>query len=223
MTLEQLIARFRTDANDKAQPYFWTGEEVTAWLNDAVEEACIRGRLIHEYQDAEICRITAPVGVANHTIHAALYELTSIEFQVDGETTRNPLYLASTGEVERLMRDWTNRPNGRPHYAVQSDTGLRLVPAPDVQGVVLLEGYRLPVKLLESDSDEPEINAVHHRHLINWVLHRAFSIPDTEGFDPERASRAEGAFTQYFGIRPDADLRRTTREDVPHTVKGWWV
>ena len=33
-----------------------------------------------------------------------------------------------------------------------------------------------------------------------------------------RAAMAEQAFTEYFGQRPDSDLRRITREDVPHHV-----
>ena len=31
-----------------------------------------------------------------------------------------------------------------------------------------------------------------------------------------RAASAEAAFTRYFGLLPDSDLRRRTREDVPH-------
>ena len=57
MTLAELISRVRTDANDKVVPYFWSDEEVTAWLNDAVDEAAIRGRLIHESAIPEVCMI----------------------------------------------------------------------------------------------------------------------------------------------------------------------
>ena len=56
----------------------------------------------------------------------------------------------------------------------------------------------------------------HHEHLIDWALHRAFSVPDAEAFDPQRAALAEQAFTEYFGPLPDSDLRRITRHDVVH-------
>ncbi|RPP87255.1 hypothetical protein IPC1125_34030, partial [Pseudomonas aeruginosa] len=59
-------------------------------------------------------------------------------------------------------------------------------------------------------------------HLVQWALHRGFSIPDMESFDPNRAALAEAAFTAYFGERPDSDLRRITREDVPHHVEAFW-
>ena len=56
----------------------------------------------------------------------------------------------------------------------------------------------------------------HHEHLIDWALHRAFSVPDAETFDQHRADLAERAFTEYFGLLPDSDMRRITRHDVVH-------
>ena len=83
---------------------------------------------------------------------------------------------------------------------------------------------RLPEgAVVDADTAAPEISELHHEHLVNWALHKAFSIPDAEGFDPQRAQDAERDFTEYFGIRPDSDLRRITREDVPHTVEAFWV
>lgn len=38
-----------------------------------------------------------------------------------------------------------------------------------------------------------------------------------------RAATAEAAFTRYFGPRPDADLRRSTRHDEVQTNKAFWV
>lgn len=70
-------------------------------------------------------------------------------------------------------------------------------------------------------TDTPEINKAHHRHLVNWVLHRAFSVPDEEFVDPEKSVRALDNFEQYFGLRPDSDLRRMTRHDVPQVVQAF--
>ena len=85
----------------------------------------------------------------------------------------------------------------------------------EVGDTLQMEVYRLPMLSL-ADSDTPEIHEAHHEHLVQWALHRAFSIPDTEAFDPARAASAEATFTRYFGLLPDSDLRRRTREDVPH-------
>ncbi|MNY59466.1 hypothetical protein D3C86_1959210 [compost metagenome] len=104
-------------------------------------------------------------------------------------------------------------------HVVQDDKTLRLAPKPDVAGVLRLEGYRLPIDEMQSDGDEPEIHRAHHRRLVDWALHRAFSVPDADIFDAQRAVNAERAFTDYFGPAPDSDLRRTTRHDqVHHTL-----
>jgi hypothetical protein len=71
------------------------------------------------------------------------------------------------------------------------------------------------------DGDEPCILAVHHIHLVQWALYRAFSKPDAEIFDPNRAAQAEAEFSRYFGARPDSDLRSDTREDEPQHIVAW--
>lgn len=221
MTLAELIARFRTDANDKAEPYFWSDSEVTAWLNDAVSEAAVRGRLIHESADADMCSISVVEGTTSYPLHSLMYELDGVWFQKAGESEQRKIRLVSTEYLDASLRDW-KRASGTPEYAVQTDNAIRLVPSPDAVGTLTLEGYRLPAAPMIDDEDTPEINGAHHVHLIQWALHRGFSVPDTEAFDPRRADIAEAEFTRYFGLRPDADMRRTTRHDVPHHVEAFW-
>lgn len=219
MTLAELIRRVRTEANDKAQPYFWSDEDITYWLNDAQDEAAVRGRLFHERANRSVCQIAVTAGRDTYLLHPALYELTRVAFVADGKTT--PLVLVSRETLDRISPDWREHV-GRPEWAVQDDRSIQLVPKPDIAGTVSLEGYRLALQPMEAGDDEPELHAAHHRHLINWALHRGFSVPDMETFDPTRAATAERAFAQYFGLRPDADLRRITREDVPHHVEAFW-
>lgn len=224
MTLAQLIAMYRTDANDKAVPYFASDEEVAGWINEAEQEAAIRGRLIHESEAPAICRVPVVAGTASYPLHPALYELTHVAFRVPGGS-RSSVRLVSTEYLDAHVSDWRDA-EGVPVLAVQSDRGIRLVPRPARDGELLLEGYRLPLApmaLADADSAAPEISAAHHRHLVLWALHRGFSIPDTESFDPNRAAVAEDAFTGYFGLRPDCDLRRITREDAPHRNEAFWV
>ena len=58
MKLAELIKRFRVLAHDNVQPYFTEDEALTAWLNDAVSEAAIRGRLIHTSNEPLVCEVT---------------------------------------------------------------------------------------------------------------------------------------------------------------------
>ena len=218
MQLNDLISRFRTLANDKVEPYFIDDASVIGWLNDAVNEACIRGRLLHESQDADVCGITVLTNQSHYTLHESLYELTSVVFNPFGERSVD-LKLCSEEYLDRYYCDNWRTMSDMPKFAIQSDTGIRLVPSPVAAGNIRVEGYRVPLLPMQDDADVPEINQIHHVHLIQWILHKAFSVPDSEFFDPNRAAIAEQAFTDYFGVRPDSDLRRITREDTPHHVQ----
>lgn len=224
MTLAQLIALVRTDAKDTVQPYFWSDETITAWLNEAVMEACVRRRLLHMADDPDVCRITVVPGKSVYPLHPSLYEITHLSHHIDGTRRIENLCLVTTEWLDYEVRDWRSL-EGRPQYAVQDDTSIRLVPRPAREAVLHIEGYCVPLepmRLADKETAEPGIHRAHHTHLRLWALHRGFSIPDMETFDPTRATRAESEFTDYFGMRPDADLRRDTRFDLPQTNKGDW-
>lgn len=222
MNLESLIKQFRIDADDAVAPYRASDEAVTGWLNEAAQEACIRGRLLHESGNAAVCQIAVMAGTAHYPLHPALYEIDYLAFRPAGDTRHHPVKLLSREELDRTMPNWRER-TGRPEYAIQSDTAIRLAFAPESSGILYMEGFRVPLDSLANDNDEPEIHKSHHVKLIYWVLHRAFSVPDSEAIDPARAQLAEAAFTACFGLRPDADLRRATRHDEPPHNVGFWV
>ena len=222
MDLGQLIRRFRIDATDLVpNPYLFADEWVMDWLNDAQREAAVRGRLIYEASSPAVCEVAVSVGVATYPLHASLYEIVEQSIKFAGDTRRYPLKLVSREDLNRLRPDWRDDAPGTPRYLIQDDTRFTLSPAPDRAAAVLLEGYRLP-KEITQEADKPEINAAHHVHLVHWALHRAFSRPDADTLDPQRAEKAEKEFTRYFGIRPDSDLRRATREDQDHSSKVYW-
>lgn len=219
MQLSDLISRFRTLANDKVEPYFIDDASVTDWLNDAVSEACIRGRLLYESQNNDVCKIGVLIGSSRYQLHESLYELSRVWFEPNNGSCGTFLALMSPESLDRTYYENWKALSGFPRFIVQDDTGIRLVPIPNVDGELQLEGYRVPLSPMENDTDVPEINSIHHVHLIQWVLYQAFKVPDAEFFDPNRSALAEQEFTDYFGIRPDSDLRRITREDIPHVVQ----
>lgn len=219
MTLQDLIARFRILAADKAEPHLWSDQEVTMWLNDAQKQACIRGRLLREDDDRSVCAIPLRDGKNTYRLHPKVYEIINARFTRDGGTARY---------AKLVSREWLDneRPNWRddnypPELVIQDDTTIRIVGSAVVGEVLQLECYRLPMDDMEQLSDEPEIHEAHHEHLVHWVLHKAFSVVDADGFDAQRSALAEAEFTRYFGLMPDADMRRKTREDVIHHNYGY--
>ena len=222
MNLEQLIQQFRVDADDLTEPHFWDAEWIATWLTEAQAEAAIRKRLLYEASNPAVCQIAVAANAATHDLHKSLFELVHLRFQATGAATSSVLSIKAREELDRIRPGWRDE-TGTPRYAVQDDTRITLVPRPEVAGTLHVEGYRVPLKALANDTDKPEIHEAHHRHLVHWALYRAFSKPDADGADPTKAARAEANFTKYFGIAPDADLRRSTRSDEVQTNKAFWV
>ena len=222
MNLAELTRRFRVWAQDQVHPYLFSDEDVADWMTDAQVQAAVRARLLFDDTTPAVCTVAVVSGVASYPLHPALYELVLVRFKATGATCSIPLRIVSREWLTDHVRDWrdaTDWQGSSKRFCVQSETGLRIVPIPDEAGDLLIEGYRLPLNPLVNDTDKPEIHEASHEKLIQWALHRAFSLPDTEGVDPNRAAAAEREFTAYFGPMPDADMRRMTREDeVQHNV-----
>lgn len=181
----------------------------------------MRARLLLDDYTPAVTQIAVTAGTDSYQLHPKLYEIAVIDF-VPAVGCVQSVYLTSREKLDRDRNGWRNELPGIPCCAIQTDTHLRLVPVPSVDGTLRIEGYRLPLKSLVNDNDKPEIHEAHHLQLVHWALHRAFSKPDADGADPTKAARAEANFTKYFGIAPDADLRRSTRSDEVQTNKVFW-
>ena len=223
MTLAELVARYRVAANDLEVPSFCSDEEVRDYLNEAQGEAAIRGRMLRVTAETHpgMCAIAVTAGVAHYSLDPGLYELSYLAWRADGNPVRSSLALRTREWMDRNVMYWRDMPAGEPCYLVKDGLSVQLVPAPGSDGELLLEGYSTPAAPMAADTDEPGIPSVHHIHLIQWALHRAFSKPDAELFDPNRSALAEAEFSRYFGARPDVDLRSDTREDEPQHIVAW--
>ncbi len=222
MTLDELIAQFRLDTFDIELPYLSSDASVTAWLNEAENEACIRARLIYDETTPAVCSIVVTASVAVYPLHASIIDVTRATFTPTGSSTEYVLNLTDRVEMDRCYRDWRTRVDV-PRQAIQDDTKFRLGCLPSTAGTIALECYRLPlVNIEDASSESPEIGRIHHRHLIHWALHRCYSRPDAELFDPNKSATALAEFTRVFGLRPDADYRRATQANRPNGNKAIW-
>ena len=214
MTLEDLIYRFRVLSLDNVTPPFWADEDVIDWLNEAQNEACIRARLIREDELEAVCSIPLTPGTHTYALNPLVYEIISLWIK-PASGRKRPVKLRSREWLDHHLPEW--RESTRPaEIAIQDDTTVRIVGAVEAGDTLELECYRLPRRPMASGTDRPEIHTMHHAHLVQWALHRAFGVPDADGFDANRSDRAEAEFTKYFGLRPDADARRETRTDQVH-------
>ncbi len=222
MTLEQLIAQFRVDSEDKQVPYLFSDESVTQWLNEAVEEACVRSLLIKDWSTADVCSVSVTAGASTYALHDSIINIYRAEFTPTGETDGVELWQTDEYELDNIRPGW-RKLSETPRDYIHHDTSLRLGCLPETDGVLSLEVNRLPLAPMVSDMDQPEIAQIHHRHLVHWALHRAFSIPDTETIDANRASAADAVFTKMFGLRLDATTRRGHESGREHHNTASWM
>lgn len=215
MTLQELIRRFRVRAHDNVEPYLWSNQDVTDWLNEAEQQACLRGRLLREAARQDVCRMVLDPAQSTYVLHPAVTEITHMRV-IPGDGGRSRVVLLKSPDwLDAYVPDW--RDEDQPvRMAIQDDCSLSLVGTISAGDVLMLECYRLPMASMADMADVPEIHQAHHEHLIDWALYRAFSVPDADAFDPKRSEQARQDFTAYFGEPPDKDMLRSTRHDVIH-------
>lgn len=222
MDRDALIAQHRVDSDDLVPDYLSTDPQITAWLNEAEQEAAIRSRLIQDVSTPAVCSIsvTAPANV--FSLHPAVFEISYAAFTPTGESCPQELYLTSRVFMDSRHRGWRTRVE-QPRQAIHTDKQLQLGCIPCTDGTIALEVYRLPLLNIEDQADEsPEIAAIHHRHLVHWSLYRCYSRPDAEIHDPARAAIELAEFTKVFGLRPDADYRKASEADRPQFNQAYW-
>lgn len=215
MTLEDLIRRFRVLARDQENPHFWSDEDLADWFNDAQHQACIRGRLLREDANPAVCEIALNPLQHSYPLHRVVYEIINARIVPAHGGRSRTVRLRSREWLDENIPGWRDE-KGLVEFAIQDDNSIRVVGAVMAGDRLMIECYRTPLKTLAIDTDKPEIHEAHHEHLIQWALHKAFSVVDAEIFDSQRSEQYEANFTSYFGLLPDSDLRRSTRVDVVH-------
>lgn len=221
MTLAELIAAFRTDADDLvANPYLWSDAELTRWANEAEQEAALRAKLLFDASTTAVCQIAVLAGTTSYALHAKVHDVEHAR-TIDSGGTVTRLTLTDRIELERVRPDWRYETR-EPRALIRYDGRIELDCIPDANYTLRLEVHRLPLTDMSTSGHIPEIAAIHHRHLVKWMLHRAYERPDSETRDPDKSARAEKEFTKVFGRRPDADLRRAQQANRPQFNKAVW-
>lgn len=222
MALPDLIAQFRYDVADKALPYLWTDDEVTLWFNEAVNEAAIRARLIREDTNPDICVLDIQQDAIEYPLNPLITEIVYISMVYPGNPTMIPYVIGktTTDELDQQGPAWRALKR-RPTALIINDTNLRTDCIPDTDYTMNLEVYRLPLMDMVNDADVPEINGIHHIHLVKWVKHRAYERQDADTQDMQKSTLYEKQFTDMFGERPSADLRKRANANRPHRNRAY--
>lgn len=207
MTLAQLIAVFRADTRDDAAPYLWSDTDVTRWLNEAEEEAAIRARLLFDTDTPAYCQVAVISGTRTYGVDGKVIEIVHAEL-VDGGGDTHPVDIFTDIGLERVNPTWREDDPRCPEALIHRDKSVTFDVEPDANYTLNLEVYRLPVASMTATTDSPEIADAHHLHLVKWAIHRAYGVPDTDGYNAGLKQASFDEFEGYFGPRPNADLRK---------------
>lgn len=216
MDVGQLKTHFRRQIDDVLLPYQVDDESFYAYLTEAQQEACIRANLIRD-KSSSFCTIPVTAGKDVYVIHPSIYAIRYASF-VDSAGRVTTLSSTSADELDHFLANWREQ-SDKPKWFIHEDTTVELAHSPSENGTLKLDVYRLPLEDIASDGDELEIAWSHHLSLLHWVMAKAFSIPDSDLFQPGKASEHEMKFIQLFGHRPSANQRRRQYRDTPHRNK----
>ena len=219
MTLAELELAFRVKVGDFVIPYHCSSVEFASYVNQAESEACRRARLIFDKTTPEVCELVITAGDTVKDLHPLIVEVTAA-YLLDANGDHIPLVNVDKVELERIKPGCREDEQQPERYMIEDKT-IEFDAAADADYTLRLEVYRLPLAALVAPSDEPEIAAVHHDKLLEWVCHEFYSARDEKTHSPELAALHERGFEDYFGLRPNVDLRRRTWSNRPQHNKLW--
>lgn len=220
MNVADFIAAFRSDLDDAAEPYLWSDADIIRYLNNAVREACERALLIEDSStyDAAIMRTVA--GQSIYVLHPSVIKIKRVAFR------GRPLCETSVEQEDRDYCRWETT-TGEPRRYIANDLQIRLTPTPTTAEDFILTVYRSQLEEFDIDpevsgEDEPEINAIYHARLLDWVYRCAYLKQDAETLNKSKAVDYETKFVAAFGVRPDANVQRKRRDQRPPIVRMNW-
>lgn len=200
MKLAEMIQIARIASDDTVAPFLWSDAEWRAYANQAQCEACRRARLIVDSSTQDVTEIALVAGTASYDLDSRVLFIRRAKLNGRSATLKRISYQ----DLDAAHPEWEDASGEPSHYVPDFDAKFRPYPTPDVDGLVRLTVIRLPLADMAGDADAPEIAPHYHDGLINWMLYRAFSKPDTETLDKTKVATMLEAFEDEFGKRSTA-------------------
>lgn len=223
MNVGDFITAFRTACLDQADPPFWASEEIVGFLNEAVQEACERAKLIEDRSTGTVCALSIVVGQDTYPLHTSVLEIKRATF------SGRLLHETSVEAEDDHSCGWEQREGQPRRYIFEPASGarppqLRLVPRPNAAGAIALTVCRGALNPIKPGAcgEVPELPARYHTRLMHWMMYRAHLKQDADTFDTVKAAEHLALFEQAFGRRDDANVQRKHRDDSPPLVHSSW-
>jgi hypothetical protein len=185
----------------------WHNDELLRMLGRAVDEACLRSRLIVDSTTSAICSLAVTADDPLLTVDSRVHVVERLMLA----SQEWPLEKKSAAWLDKNILDWEDR-TGRVEYYVWDGRmdQLRLVGIPEDDDTAELQVWRGPLAAVLYDT-APEIPAVHHYNLLHWVAHLAYLKENSNTYDKKKSDYHGTLFAGFFGDRPDAETLEQRR------------
>jgi len=195
----------------------WSNKELCDYADEAQMEWA-RRRLIKDSTTAAVCQIAVTAGAATYAYHASIMKIDRVKYVVTATGDEYVLRKSPTAMLDHGTHNWQTHAAGVPDYYIEDadERSLSLYKKPAANGTLYLAVQRLPIARLtweRSTAQQLEIPAEHHRDLIHFIMGMAYSKPDAETEDMQRAEKAFARFEAIAGPRPSARLEKTRRDE----------
>lgn len=211
------ILNDRSDRTGGSSDYLWTDATLTRYINEAQRRFARKGLVIRDSKTADCCEVTLVADQTEYTLHPSV--LAVVSAKLDGEandlargghsafgTYHQPdTYYFDPGQLSSL-------PPGKPlafgtdETISADDNGslgavtLRVYPTPTAAYAgqkLKLRVVRLPLEVLKSSNQVPEIPEDHHLEMLDWAAYLALRIVDHDAGDPARANEFRASFEDH--------------------------
>jgi hypothetical protein len=204
MTPEELYAKFRVDMNDVELPYLWSADEVWSYADDAYS---MFARLTGGIPDASsaVTSIAITAGQARSPCSPLILKVRDAYL----DSTKRKLHLKNVEDTPLIpLGDYGSISGAADHQPGEvramvigeEEGSVRWIGVPTADDVAKLTVFRLPVKRINEDSSDTDLDEIHYRHhlhLLLWMKHLAYSKQDAETYDKGRAEEFRVAFETY--------------------------
>ena len=244
MNITDIIAQIRSEADDqKPQDYLWDNLTLLGLINNSVDEAAIRKRLIFDNTTTAICQISITPANATYAIDPSIIDISNAYIIDPNQDPTQPwpygaLKIVSREYMDTYFWGWqfmwgaAQQPwygsedcwNGSQDWLIYDEQSVTIVSQNVFENMTLnLEVYRvalstekMTIPIGNATPSSPVISAVHHPYLYHWPLSVLYNRRDLDQYAPDRAKYHLDEFEKYFGKRPQASQIRENRQNRPH-------
>lgn len=214
MNSSELLALYRTEMLDDAEPPLWSDAEIYGFIDHAQVEFCRNTSGIADARTASVTRLSIVPGTDWYTTHRSIL---NVRHAARTDTGRR-VELLSAEQADRAGVVFLPTLLGPVKALVLGlePHAVRVTPMPNETVGIQLAVYRMPLITITDDRDQAlEIDAKHHVALLLWMKHRGYDKQDAETFDRRKSDEFKDRFMAYcFKAKQEEERARRVLGNV---------